>query len=121
VATVDSKLHKNRTVVVAVLPNKVFWVSIVCVLNKFIIEDLGDCTMGLQNATFSRDETIETIIGKLPMRLSKTICEFDPSLEFLSSHVSHKDNCKATEELWTYRSVAKMCGSFDKCSCEGSV
>jgi hypothetical protein len=78
-------LHKNRTVVVAVLPNKVFWVSIQCVLNKFIIEDLGECNTDMKNVTFSKEQTVELIVSKLPTRLRKTLSEFESSLGFLSA------------------------------------
>jgi hypothetical protein len=44
-------------------------VSIQCVLNKFMIEDLGECNTDMKNVTFSKEQTVELIVSKLPTRL----------------------------------------------------
>jgi hypothetical protein len=82
-------LNKNRTVTVAVLPDKAFWVTMECVLNKFVIEDFGFVGMDLRQLTFSTDETVQAITRLLPSRLRKALCEFDSSLEYLNqtSHI----------------------------------
>ena len=34
-------LHKNRTVVIAVLPDRAFWIVLECLLNQFTLQDMG--------------------------------------------------------------------------------
>lgn len=34
-------LHRNRTVVLAVLPERTFWVTMECFWNEFVIQDMG--------------------------------------------------------------------------------
>jgi hypothetical protein len=78
-------LHKNRTVVVVLLPNKAFWVVIECLWNRFTVQDMGIYATNLMNRTFSGQETIDGIVARLHPRLLKAMSEFDTSLDCLSA------------------------------------
>jgi hypothetical protein len=80
----SSTFQKNRTVAIAVLPDKAYWVTMECVWNIFVIEGLGVYLTNVRNLTFSREQTIEAITRVLPPRLRKALCQFDSSVDCLS-------------------------------------
>jgi hypothetical protein len=81
-------LHKNRTVVVVLLPNEAFWVVMECFLNRFMLQNIGVYATNLMNRTFSDQETIDGIVARLHLRLLKAMSEFDTSLDCLSKFVT---------------------------------
>jgi hypothetical protein len=105
-------LHKNRTVAVVVLPEKAFWVTMECVWNKFVIEDLGLFSTNVRKLTFSREQTIEAITRVLPPRLRKALCEFDSSVECLSRTCHIKIIVKQLKSYGTVGVSAKAAGAL---------
>ncbi len=77
-------LQKNRTVVIVVLPDKAFWVTMECVLNRFVIQDLGVYRANLSKETFADEHTVELISKRLHPLLLKAVSEFDTSVDYLT-------------------------------------
>jgi plasmid maintenance system killer protein len=81
----SSALRKNRTVVIVVLPDKVFWATVECVCNEFIIQDFGEADMPLVDQYYSDASTVYSIKSNLPYRLQCALQQYDTTVDFLSS------------------------------------
>jgi len=58
----NPSVHINRTVVLTILPDKIYWVVLHCTWNLFILENLGVSHLNLhKNQRFAARETIDLI------------------------------------------------------------
>jgi hypothetical protein len=80
-----SALRRNRTVVIVLLPDQLFWITMDCVCNEFTIQDFGATTMPLVHRHFSDDSMIYAIDSNLPYRLMCALRQFESTVDFLTS------------------------------------
>jgi hypothetical protein len=83
-------LHINRTVVIAVLPDYIYWAVIHCTWNLFVIENLGVTDTSLPiDAMFSSPETVQLIKNRVDLEggLKMALTNMDESA--LYSGVDH--------------------------------
>jgi hypothetical protein len=94
--------QKNRTVVIVVLPAGSYWITLNCILNKFVLADIGLFRKDLINLTFGNQATIDVIHKGLHLRLLKAVSEFDASLDspsqtgFINIVVKHLKSYRLT-------------------------
>lgn len=85
-----SALRSSRTVVIVLLPDQVFWVTMYCVCNEFTIEDFGEASMPLAEQYFSNDSTTYAIKSNLPYSLMCALSQYESKVDFLTSTDSIK-------------------------------
>jgi hypothetical protein len=81
----SSALRRNRTVVVVVLPDQVFWATVECVCNEFTIQDFGEAHIPLAEQYYLDPNTICRIKANLPYRVLSALQHFDSTVDFLTS------------------------------------
>lgn len=108
----SSTLHKNRTVVIVVLPDKGYWVTIDCCWNQFVIQDMGFYDTQLTHLKYNGARTVDVIVEMLHPRLLKAITEFDSTLDCLSQTGYIKVIVKQLKSYGLNNTTAKASGSL---------
>jgi hypothetical protein len=73
----DPVLNNNRSTILYFMMDQVYWVTVSCYFNKFVLEDIGSCKPNYERRTYLKEMNFDRVIRNFPDHLKLAMSAHD--------------------------------------------